>query len=154
MSTVAWSEVEHRNPELAAHALARLDGIVYFATIRADGSPRVHPVGVTLIDGHLLVPMTPTSPKGKDLRRDNRFALHCTVEDNNGGGGEVQLSGVAREVPAPPAFVTSGWIAFELEIAEILSITHGDSGPAVTRWHPDARPSRSNKTDCLFDGDE
>lgn len=138
MHAVAWSEVEDQNPELAAHARARLDGIAYFATVRFDGSPRVHPVGVHLIDGHLLVPMTPTSPKGRDLRRDNRFALHCTVEDNQGGGGEVQLSGIAHEAPAPPQFVASGWIAFELEIAEILSITHGDSGPAVTRWRPAA----------------
>ena len=82
--------------------------------------------------------MTRRAPKGKDLPRDNRFALDCTVEANNGGGGEVQLSGVAREAPAPPQFAASGWIAFDLEIAEILSITHGDNGPVVTRWHPDA----------------
>ena len=42
--------------------------------------------------------MEPTSPKGHDLRRDARYAMHCGVEDNGGGQGEFLLLGSALEV--------------------------------------------------------
>jgi hypothetical protein len=39
--------------------------------------------------------MEPTSPKGKDLQRDARYTLHCSVEDSSGGGGEFYVRGRA-----------------------------------------------------------
>jgi hypothetical protein len=40
-----WAEFALADPELAAFGEERLDGQVCFhATLRADGSPRVHPV--------------------------------------------------------------------------------------------------------------
>jgi hypothetical protein len=79
--------------------------------------------------------MTPTSPKGKDLRNNGYFAAHCTVEDTNGGGGEVLLTGTAEEVEPTDAFAARGWIAFELRVAEVLSVRHATDGEtAVQRW--------------------
>src|SRR5690606_23365561 len=43
----------------------------------------------------LFLFMEPTSPKGKDLERDPRFTLHCSVEDSSGGGGEFYIRGRA-----------------------------------------------------------
>ncbi len=47
---MSWQTLEHSNPALAAFGLKRLHGnVAYLATVRKDGSPRVHPV--TLIIG-------------------------------------------------------------------------------------------------------
>jgi hypothetical protein len=40
--------------------------------------------------------MEPTSPKGYDLRRGSRYALHSMVEDTEGGGGEFMVTGTGR----------------------------------------------------------
>jgi hypothetical protein len=52
--------------------------------------------------------MRATSPKGGDTGRDGRFALHCAVEDNQGGGGEVLVTGVGSEIDAPQDFTERG----------------------------------------------
>lgn len=57
-----------------------------------------------------MVPMKPTSPKGVDIRRDEPVALHCAVEDNQGGGGEVPVTGVGSEIHVPEDFAERGWI--------------------------------------------
>ena len=94
-----WQQFAEATPELATFGRRQLERrIAYLATLRADGSPRVHPVSPFFADDHLFVYMEPTSPKRHDLRRDQRFALHCTVEDNSGGDGEFLINGVAREV--------------------------------------------------------
>ncbi|MCA1555037.1 MAG: pyridoxamine 5'-phosphate oxidase family protein, partial [Chloroflexi bacterium] len=73
-----WANFAAAAPELAAFGAQRLHGsVAYLATIRPDGAPRVHPVTPIIGEGHLFVFMEPTSPKGKDLQRDNRYALHC-----------------------------------------------------------------------------
>ncbi len=82
-----WKTFTQQAPELAAFGKARFSsGVAYLATVRADGSPRVHPV-TPIIGEQLFLFMEPTSPKGDDLRRDDRYALHCAVEDSGGGGG-------------------------------------------------------------------
>ncbi|MEJ2561020.1 MAG: pyridoxamine 5'-phosphate oxidase family protein [Anaerolineae bacterium] len=76
---MGWEILEESNPELAAFGAERLNGKVsYLATIRKDGSPRVHPMTPIIGQGHLFVFMEPTSPKGHDLRRDERYAIHCS----------------------------------------------------------------------------
>jgi hypothetical protein len=42
--------------------------------------------------------MEPTSPKGHDLQRDGRFAIHCAVSDNSGASGEFNITGRAHLV--------------------------------------------------------
>ncbi|HEX4819992.1 MAG TPA: pyridoxamine 5'-phosphate oxidase family protein [Acidimicrobiales bacterium] len=137
MEAVDWESFEAQQPELAAHAEERLTaGVSYLSTVREDGFPRVHPVGLHVRDGQLLVPMLKTSPKGRDLERTGRYAAHCTVEDNMGGGGEVLVTGLAERTTAPADFAERGWIAFRLRIAEVQAVRHtaGSGQPSVTRW--------------------
>src|SRR3954453_14262613 len=88
-----WNEFEAGAPGLAAAAQARWAGIVpldrgeqlvqpvfevaYLATIRPDGRPRLHPFCPVLAGGRLFAAIPPASPKGDDLRRDPRCAIHA-----------------------------------------------------------------------------
>src|SRR5436305_8996204 len=97
-----WNHFGNVNPEFAKFLKARLQGRVsYLATIRADGSPRVHPIVVHFGEGELFIYMNPASPKAHDLQRDPRYALHCAVEDANGGKGEASISGRSRVIADP-----------------------------------------------------
>ena len=139
MDVVSWGEFAASHARLSAHVAERITGrLCYLATIRADGHPRVHPVGLNIRGARLIVPMSPTSPKGKDLRRSGRYSAHCAVEDGNGGGGEVLLTGMAHEVDADEEFRSRGWITFDLGIGEVLSVVNDGSGPVAERWRVDA----------------
>jgi hypothetical protein len=90
-----WKEFTQLAPEFAAFGQARFQsGVAYLGTLRADGSPRVHPV-TPIIGEQLFLFMEPTSPKGKDLLRDARYTLHCSVKDSSGGDGEFYIRGRA-----------------------------------------------------------
>jgi hypothetical protein len=94
---MTWKILEEQQPELAAFGRERLNGkVAYLATIRKDGSPRVHPMTPIIGQGHLFVFMEPTSPKGHDLQRDGRYAIHCVVSDNSGASGEFNITGHAH----------------------------------------------------------
>ena len=97
----SWIEFAQQAPELAQFGKARFQSeVAYLGTVRADGSPRVHPV-TPIIGEQLFLFMEPTSPKGKDLLRDDRYALHCSVKDSSGGGGEFYVRGRATLVDDP-----------------------------------------------------
>ncbi len=97
----SWAEFAKQAPEFAAFGLARFQsGVAYLGTLRADGSPRVHPT-TPILGEQLFLFMEPTSPKGKDLQRDARYTLHCAVEDSSGGGGEFYVRGRATFVDDP-----------------------------------------------------
>ena len=106
-----WADFGAEVPHLEAFGRRRLERrIAYLATIRADGSPRVHPVSPFIGGGCLPVYMEPTSLKAADLRRDARCALHCAVEDNEGGEGEFYVTGRAEEITdAPGRAAAVGW---------------------------------------------
>src|SRR5512137_48662 len=96
---MTWKVVEEQQPELAAFGAERLNGrVAYLATVRKDGSPRVHPMTPIIGRGHLFVFMEPTSPKGHDLRRDARYAIHCGISDTSGNSGEFFVAGMAHLV--------------------------------------------------------
>lgn len=77
---MSWQKLETTEPDLAAFGKKYLhDQVAYLATIRKDGSPRLHPVRPVIGDGRLFIFMEPSSPKGHDLRRDGRYVLHCTA---------------------------------------------------------------------------
>src|SRR5258706_1286770 len=100
--SASWQDFAAAAPELADYAFERLDErIAYLATVTAEGAPRVHPVSPFIGGGQLYVYMNPNSPKLHDLERDSRYALHGTVEDNDGGEGEISLTGRARRVDDP-----------------------------------------------------
>ena len=100
-----WAEFERAEPELAAFGRERLDGTVCFqATLRLDGSPRVHPVEPWIAAGLLLVRFRARSPKVREVARDARYALHSPMDNPEGIGGEflrqrVDGTGLARRIP-------------------------------------------------------
>jgi hypothetical protein len=144
----AWSKFAAAAPDLADFGLRRLQGrVAYLATVRADGGPRVHPVSPFFGPGRMFVYMEPTSPKGHGLQRDDRYALHGTVEDSDGGEGEIYLSGRARLVPdaqgraiAFDAARAAGlspkdrYVVFELRIARALATTYVGDEIIRLRW--------------------
>jgi hypothetical protein len=143
-----WDEFATAAPELAAFGAKRLETkVAYLATVRRDGSPRVHPVSPFVACGHLFVYMEPTSPKGHDLRRDGRYSLHCSVADIEGGEGEFFISGratlsddpklretafaAAKEVGFSPK---DRYILFELNVESCLATTYQTAEPVRIRW--------------------
>ena len=135
MDVVSWGHFSHERPDLAERVATRFtDRLCYLATMRPDGFPRVHSVGVNIRDDSLIVAMLPTSPKGRDLRRSGRYAVHCAVEDNQGGAGEVLLTGSATECEPAEEFRTRGWMTFDLHVGEVLLVDNDGSGPVATRW--------------------
>ncbi len=87
--------------------------------------------------------MEPTSPKGFDLRRDNRFAIHCSVTDTSGESGEVIVTGKAKFIEDPelralavricPYTPAERNVLFEFD-PEAITTTEYPEGSAI-RWH-------------------
>lgn len=141
----SWQDFALAEPELSAFGEARLKSApAYLATVRADGMPRVHPVTPILGEGHLLLFMEPTSPKGQDLRRGSGYALHGWVSSNDGGEGEFWLAGHAlltddpamRELAAVYGYQPQDhYVLFELTVESASSTIYSDSGkPIRKRW--------------------
>jgi hypothetical protein len=143
---MSWGDLESGRPELAAYGAERFRqfGVAYLATVRADGSPRVHPVTPIVGRGRLFLFMEPTSPKGGDLRRDGRYALHCSVSDSSGESGEFYISGRAAFVDDPDtrrlavelASYTPAdrYILFELAVEQASSTTYLGGQAVRQRW--------------------
>lgn len=143
-----YSQLVSECPELAAFGNRALEeGVAFLATIRPDGSPRLHPVTPLITDGGLFVYMEPTSPKVSDLRRDPRYALHSDVADSNGGAGEFAVRGSAREIVNSQirksvfeCALNDGrnpkerYIVFEFDLSEVLLTVYEDDQPKRTRW--------------------
>ena len=143
-----WDEVEAGHP-LAARARAGWAQmpVAHLATVRRDGSPRVHPVCPHIAQGRLYVVIGSMSPKRFDLANDGRFALHAIDASEPGPDFdefEFSVEGRARRVPTseaetwsavravcPYPFPDEDWL-FELDIASALSAT----------WDPMGAPGR------------
>lgn len=142
---MSWKIFAQQAPELAQFGVQRLNNrVAYLGTIRADGSPRVHPVTPILNTERLFLFMEPTSPKGKDLNRDGRYTLHCSVEDNSGGSGEFYVRGVATYTENPDirseaieaAIYTpkDRYILFILDVDFAFMNLYENGEASVTRW--------------------
>jgi len=143
---MSWKAFEDSAPGLAQLACEKLDRkIAYLATLRKDGSPRLHPVTPFIGDGMLFIFTEPSSPKIRDIQRDGRYALHCAV----GGGGplvEVLLSGDAVQITDPNVraqaekiasspVVIDSYFLFEFTIARVLVVEYDqERKPVVRRW--------------------
>lgn len=141
---VSWAEFAQQVPELAAFGEARFRSeVAYLGTLRADGGPRVHPV-TPILGEQLFLFMEPTSPKGKDLLRDARYTLHCSVADSSGGEGEFYVRGRAmlsddpaaraQAVQAAPYAPEERYILFVLSIEYAFMNTYTGGEPGPRRW--------------------
>jgi hypothetical protein len=147
-----WAEFERANPQLAAFGRERVDGTVCFqATLRLDGSPRVHPVEPWIATGLLLVRFRARSPKVREVARDARYALHSPMDNPDGIGGEFLVNGwmeqvspehpgarhFAEESSEPPAF-------YALWVEEVVGTTYEgpDLDPVYRRWRASDQATR------------
>lgn len=143
---MSWNELKDNAPELAEFGKSRFASeVAYLATIKKDGSPRVHPVTPILGKDRLFLFMEPTSPKGHVLHRDGRYALHSSVQDSSGEGGEFLITGTARAVDddetraaaaqAASYEIVDRYVLFELDIDTAFSTYYdGDAEPVRQRW--------------------
>lgn len=145
---MSWRLLEEQQPALAAFGAERLNGkVAYLATTRKDGSPRVHPMTPIIGQGHLFVFMEPTSPKGQDLQRDGRYAIHCAVNDTSGASGEFTIAGQARlvtdaeqralAVKLASYAARDRYILFEFEVESASSTIYPGDQPVRQSWKSD-----------------
>ena len=74
--------------------------IGYLATSRPAGSPRLHPFCPILAGGKLFAAIPWKSPKGHDLRRDPRCAIHALPGPDD---DELSIRACAKETGQDPA---------------------------------------------------
>jgi hypothetical protein len=74
-----WEQFANAEPNMAKvlrHLLGWIP-IAYLATVRRDGSPRLHPFVPVFADDRMYIAIPEWSPKRHDLRGDGRFAMHA-----------------------------------------------------------------------------
>ncbi len=147
----SWSTFAAAEPTLASDIRALLQqygpGMGYLATVRADGSPRVHPVSPVLTDDGLFC-FVVDSPKRRDLERDGRYALHSYPPEDS--DDEAYLTGHAARVNDPQvvralagalrASPDVNWHLFELLIDTATLRVHGSAGALPLSAAPPAVP--------------
>ena len=135
----SWSEFTAAEPQLASAIRALLlqygPGMGYLATVRRDGSPRVHPVSPVITDEGLYC-FVVRSPKRHDLDRDGRYALHSFPPEES--DDEAFVSGRAVRVTDPRvitrlagalrASADVDWRLYELLIESATLRRHGPAG--------------------------
>jgi len=154
---MSWQTFETASPGLAELCFERLDRkIAYLATIKKDGSPRLHPVTPFIGGGMLFIFTEPSSPKIGDLERDRRYALHCAVSRTGPAGEErplveVQVSGSAETITDPAVraravhiagspVVLESYSLFEFQLERVLVVTYDEERkPVVQRWRKGSR---------------
>lgn len=173
MTVVDWSEMEHRQPGLAALGRRRLldPGVVLVATIRGDGTPRISPVEPFILDGTLWLSMLWRSRKAADLLRDPRILVHSVITGRDGGEGEFKVRGTARAEGDPvvqaryaaAVGASLGWTPepghfhlFAVTIGEVAFIRYDDASgdQHVARWPPAREFIRRGTTATSLGGPE
>jgi hypothetical protein len=142
-----WAEFANAAPDLAAFALERLERrVVYQATLRLDGGPRVHPVSPWIAAGLMCVSFRDTSPKMREVERDPRYSLHTALpwDDHAGNYGEFMLRGHLDQISAShPAVMARpgqppyGLVHYACSIEEAVATEYTDAEmPVYRRWKP------------------
>jgi hypothetical protein len=123
----SWGAFARAEPEMAATGRDLLDqhGIVFLATVRTDGSPRLHPVCPFLLEDGLFVATPVASLKGRDQQRDGRYAMHWMPGKDD---AEFRIRGLVRLLPRGadrdgviargPHYARDEDLIFEYDIAE------------------------------------
>ena len=129
---MSWADLEGSDPDLAATGAARLAAGYasrhHEAGRLPEGPPRLAPRR----RGRLFVFVVPASPKGHDLRRDGRYALHSAVGSPEEGQGELLLTGEGPGPSRTPPLAGSG---------AVLTV-YEDGRPVRTRWKNNATDQR------------
>lgn len=96
-----WGDFAAAAPELAALGEELFDrtGLCIVGTLRRDGSPRISPCEIYIVDGEVLLGMMWQSKKALDLQRDSRVAVHSTQCDREATEGDFKAYGRAVDVP-------------------------------------------------------
>lgn len=145
---MSWREFEARAPRMASLGFERLNRkVAYLATIKKDGAPRLHPVTPFIGNGMLFIFTEPSSPKIRDLHRDGRYALHCSVDRKEGEllkeflitGTTIIITdssarAAAAKIAASPV-VAHNYVLFEFQVQKVLAVEYDDSGKrTIQRW--------------------
>ena len=141
---MSWKEFEEDSPELALLGIEKLNRkIVYLAILKKDGSPRLNPVTPFIENGMLFMFTEPTSPKIRDLRRDGRYAMHCSVSREDplieflvSGNAEEITDSIVREqaenIAAAPV-VNESYALFEFQVNRVLAVEYDEEKKKVIR---------------------
>jgi hypothetical protein len=140
----AWAELEIHRPELAAFGRERFEGrVVFHATIRRDGAPRLHPVSPWFGAGLLLVAFRARSPKNDEVALDGRYAMHSAIDpaDHEGEAGEFLARGWMERVSDdhPGVIARPYQASYELahyacSVEEVVATTYDGERPIYRRW--------------------
>jgi len=147
---LTWEEFAALQPMMAEFGLKRLEyHVMYLATVRKNGYPRVHPFTPFVASGHLFAFMEPASPKGRDLQRSGLYAMHSQVTDMDGSNGEFVIAGRAHlvtdsatrdlAVRGCPYTPKERYICFEFELEECMTNTYVDGVPKTRKWKGNSR---------------
>jgi Pyridoxamine 5'-phosphate oxidase len=138
-----WAEFEQAAPELAAIGRDCVEryGFMLLGTVRRDGTARISPVGVRLVNDELAMSFIARSTKEQDVRRDPRVLLHSPVLHADDPNSEFKLRGRAFEIdderlarkaamwhPPPPL------VAFRVEVEHAAYLAWSKGEVTVTRW--------------------
>jgi hypothetical protein len=143
---MSWKIFEKDSPELAALGFEKLNRkIVYLATIKRDGSPRLHPVTPAIGNGMLFMFTEPSSPKIQDLKRDGRYAMHCAI-GHDGILFEFLVCGCANLISDPaaraqaekimaPSIAIDNYVLFDFQIESVLVVEYDEhKKKVIRRW--------------------
>ena len=148
-----WAEFETARPDMGRRGreliYANGDGEGLFVTVRGSEPPRVHPVNVGVVDGHLYTFVQTRSAKRRDLEEDSRYALHAHMDP--AAPSEFMVRGHAQliEDPCVRAAVARDWFftvsdsypLYELLLEHALlgeRATANDWPPKYTAWSASA----------------
>jgi hypothetical protein len=148
---VRWEAFEGAMPEMAAAGRLLLYqhglGLGYLATIRPNGGPRLHPFCPILAVGGLWGFINHSSPKGADLARDGRYAIHAfprrdgddefCVDGRAVATSEPDLVAAVRDAYGAPIQTPSEETLFEFRIERaLLALYDAENSwpPQYTRW--------------------
>ncbi len=147
-----WDAFAEACPEIAERAEERFREreLCMLGTLRADGSPRISPCELDLVEGHLILGMMWQSRKALDLLRDPRCVLHSCTTDRMGTEGDAKVYGRAIDVRDPAlreAYRRAireriDWApdeprfhAFSIDVDQAAFITFGEP-KVVLSWDP------------------
>ncbi|GAA2229775.1 MULTISPECIES: pyridoxamine 5'-phosphate oxidase family protein [Kitasatospora] len=137
-----WKQFEEEAGELAAVVKSRLEAARTYilATPRKDGSPRVSGTEVDFKGPDLSFGSMLNAVKARDLRRDDRCAIHAHPSDD----GDAKVKGGAVEVTDrgdKAGYATGGeppgdFHAFRLDLQEAVTTTVEDGELVIRLWRP------------------